>query len=577
MVSAGAAQQLAQLDAVIARRMAAARTPGMAVAYFDRQTCHRVAVYGLASLEQRTPVTPRTLFQIGSITKSFTALAVVQLAEQGRLDLHRPVTDYLPWFRVQSTFAPITLHHLLTHSAGLVVVIDRSPDIRGAVWALRETEVAWPPGSRFFYSDAGYQTLALVLEAVTGRPFASVIRSQIFEPLEMAESEAAVTHALRPRLATGYRGLYDDRPPHRDHPLVPVTWMELSSGECSIAATAADMARYGRMWLNRGNGPHGPLVSPEGFELMTRPHISAGPSAAYGYGIAREQRDGTTSLAHGGGMPGYAAHLVADLDHGVGLVTLSTRPQVSGISHDLLAFWRAVSLGHTPPPIDVAPQEPRPVTEAAAYAGRYRLAVDGSDGYEPAGDCGAAETLELAAAGERLLLRHLGQEIDLEPRGRDRFYLPHLDFDRFLLQFRREPAPDGSPGAVRGAVFGPWQYAREPHDLPSSPTGAVRAIEEVRVEEVRGARGGYRAYAGHYRSHHPWESNNFRVILRGEELLLVQPHGDETPLVPCSGRADEFWVGEAPTPQRIRFDQVADGRALRATLAAVDYYRFFVP
>jgi len=150
--------------------MEAARTPGLSAAYFDREQTLRVSVFGFAEIESRKPVQPQTRFEIGSITKTFTAVAVLQAAERGLIDLHRPVTDYLPWFEVQTPYSPITIHHLLTHTAGLVGVIDRSPDIRAAVWALHETEAAWEPGSRFAYSDAGYQTLTLILQAVAGLP-----------------------------------------------------------------------------------------------------------------------------------------------------------------------------------------------------------------------------------------------------------------------------------------------------------------------------------------------------------------------------------------------------------------------
>src|SRR5688500_16767641 len=99
-------ESFARIDAAVLNAMAAARTPGMAVAFVDRERCVRVATYGVAALESRSPVTPETLFRIGSITKSFTALATVRLAERGMLDLHRPVVDYLPWWEVRARHGP---------------------------------------------------------------------------------------------------------------------------------------------------------------------------------------------------------------------------------------------------------------------------------------------------------------------------------------------------------------------------------------------------------------------------------------------------------------------------------------
>jgi CubicO group peptidase (beta-lactamase class C family) len=468
-------EEFARLDQYVSGRMAAARTPGMAVAFVDRRQCVRVVTYGVSSLETRAPVRPETLFRIGSITKSFTALATVQLAERGELDLHRPVTDYLPWWRVRTRFSPIALHHLLTHTAGIVTVIDRSPDQRGAVWALRETETAWEPGTRFHYSDAGYQTLALILARVTGVPFPEVIQRQIFAPLGMHASVASVTHDVRAGLATGYRNPHDDRSMATGDGLVPASFLEVEAGDCSIASTAEDMAAYARMLCNTGRGPHGTLLGTSWFDRLVYPHVRTGAGGThYGYGLGLSTVDGRAHLDHGGGMPGFVAHLNVERDAGLGVVTLSTTPHVPGISWDLSRAWRMLSRGE---PLDL------PATPPA----RSGPAVSGTVG---------------------------GEEGSTATRGEE-----------------------GEPPA-------PW-----------------------------------RAYPGHYRAHNPW-ATNFRVQLRGPVLWLVWPGGRAERLFPCDGDgADdgEFFAADPPTPERIRFDQLADGEALRAVLSGTDYYRFFTP
>lgn len=451
-------------------RMATARCPGMAVAFVDRERGVRIATYGVVNLEDMAPVTPETRFRIGSITKSFTALAVVQLAQRGDLDLHCPVVEYLPWWSVATRFAPITLHHLLTHTAGIVVVVDRSPDQRGAVWALRETETAWAPGERFHYSDAGYQTLALVLARVTGVPFAEVIGGQVFAPLGMRSSVAAVTQDLRPLLATGYRDPYDDWPWDPTRPLVPAPYLEVEAGDCSIASTAGDMAAYAHLLLNAGRGPQSTLLAPEWFDRLAHPHTPTGARGThYGYGIELRTVDGRVHLEHGGGVPGFVAHLNVDRDAGLAVVTLSTTPHVSGISWEILRAWRAASLGQALEPFTIS--APRPARSQATAT-----------------------------------------EVDTADDG------------------------EGVPAA--------WEM-----------------------------------YAGHYRAHNPW-ATNFRVVRRPPHLWIVWPHRAEERLVPYDGakaEEGEFFVGEPPTPERIRFDQVADGQTLRAVLSATDYYRFFTP
>ena len=532
---------LSRLQDFLTRLMAYRRTPGMALALFDANDLVHVMTIGHADPEQRAPLARETLFQIGSITKSFTALAIVQAVELGRLDLHAPVTHYLPWFRVQTQYSPVTLHHLLTHSAGLIGITDRSPDIRAAVWALRETEAAWAPGERFWYSDAGYQILALVLERLTGQTFAQVLHEQIFQPLGMANSFGAVTHALRPRLARGYQSIYDDRPAHRDMPLIPAPFIEMSAGDCSIACTVEDMARYGRMLLNRGVGPGGKLLSEAGFARLSQPLMSIRVQnwEHYGYGIAMRQYDGFRHFGHGGGTPGFAARLIVDADNGLGLALLSTTPSQPDAAWAILSLYRCAILGQPLDAVDLALPDPTTAPNATDYAGTYH-AADGA-------------SLTVIAAEERLYLSAGEAQELLENRGEDCFYAPHPDFDRFLLVFKRNDA-----GRVVEVCHGGQWYFNEQY------TGPRRHDHPPE----------WNAYPGHYRAHNPWQTN-FRVILRKAELWLVWPAGDEEILIPLGEGV--FQVGDGPSPERLRFDQIVDGQALCANLSACDYYRFFTP
>ena len=155
------------------------------MAITDRERTIHTATFGFAELESATPLDPGYLFEIGSIGKSFTAIVLLQLASEGRLDIHAPVARYLPWFEVQSDFEPITLHHLLCHSAGITRGTDFPADPRYEVWALRYTRAGTPPGERFHYSNAGYKALGLIAEAVTGQTYAELVRERILDPLGM--------------------------------------------------------------------------------------------------------------------------------------------------------------------------------------------------------------------------------------------------------------------------------------------------------------------------------------------------------------------------------------------------------
>lgn len=493
----------------------------------------------------KPPIKPDTLFEIGSITKSFVAVAVVQTAERGLLDLHAPVTDYLPWFQVQSRFAPITIHHLLTHSAGIIGIIDRSPDTRGAVWAVRETEAAWPPGAHFYYSDAGYQVLGLVLEEVLGQPFAEVIRANIFDRLGMTNSEPVLTHAMRPRMAKGYCTLYDDRPYHSSHPLVPAPWIETNAGDCCIASTAEDMAKYGRMLLNQGQGSNETLLSDAYYALLIRQPLTTDYGFSYGCGLEVHQQENFTHIGHGGGMPGYEAFILMDIDNGVGVTLLSTQPSIGvrNLAWTVMDLWHKAHLGESLDSVDLSLVDPAYVENAADFAGEYHSHY---------------KTLTLTVENKQLVLHHQDAQIVLEKRGADCFYVNHPDFDRFLLRFGRAETVEDPPGNVVEAFHGADWYVNE------SYTGAK---EFNYLSE-------WNAYPGHYRAHNPWQTN-FRVILRKGALWLIWPTGNEEPLTSIG--KDVFRIGDETSPERLQFSQIVNGQALCTNYSGSDYYRFFTP
>ena len=142
-----------RLDEYIARHMAEVGAPGMTLALADRNGLLRSSEYGFADVKAGLKVSPQTLFEIGSISKSFVAMAVLQLAEEGKLDLHKPVTNYLPWLKIESKFSPFTTHHLLSHTSGLSGVPLL---LRTAVTTLG---VSSEPGTRWVYSNVGYDNV----------------------------------------------------------------------------------------------------------------------------------------------------------------------------------------------------------------------------------------------------------------------------------------------------------------------------------------------------------------------------------------------------------------------------------
>ena len=165
--------------------------PGLALAITDCDGLLATRTYGYADLGTLTPVDDETLFESGSIGKSFTAVCLLQLAEEGVIDLHAPVTAYLPWFAVRSRHAPITIHHLLYPYRG---------DHRGHRFPARcplrglgaARDRCWrSPGSALRYSNVGYKALGLLLEAVTGKSYAEIVQERILDPLGMTRTVAS--------------------------------------------------------------------------------------------------------------------------------------------------------------------------------------------------------------------------------------------------------------------------------------------------------------------------------------------------------------------------------------------------
>jgi CubicO group peptidase (beta-lactamase class C family) len=258
---------VAAIDALARNELERTGQPGAVLGLTDRDATLAVRTYGFAELASRRPVTADTLFEIGSIGKTFTAVAILQLVDEGRIDVGSPVARYLPWFEVPQPegAAPITVGDLLSHTSGIVAGIDATPEAAFQVWSLRDLPAKTKPGERFHYSNVGYKALGLVLEAVDGRPYPDVIRERVLAPLGMSATEPAITHDIRERLAVGYDYLYDDRPGSHGAPLAPATWLETATADGSIASTADDMCAFARLLLRGGEG----LLSEEAFAQMS--------------------------------------------------------------------------------------------------------------------------------------------------------------------------------------------------------------------------------------------------------------------------------------------------------------------
>lgn len=526
-----------RLDEYIARHMNEHGAPGMTLALADRKGLLRSSQYGFADLKSGIKVNPNTLFEIGSISKSFVGIALVQLAEEGKLDLHKPVIAYLPWLKIDSSYAPFTTHHLLTHTAGLA----RVPLLMRVVASTLRTGFA--PGTRFLYSNIGYVLLGFILEAIEKRPFAEVLRRRVLEPLGMFDSAPVIANSIRDRLAVGYGPLKPDRPFPVKGQLAEAPWLEVPEAAGSIASTPKDMSNYLQMLLSRGVGPKGRLLSEESFNLFIKPVIRSpfrGEEASYSYGLFVSDVDGHTLLRHTGGMVAFSSSMYADITSGfAAFASVNARlaggyrpVAVTRYALELLsAAARGKELPEAPPPIPT----PDTIKNAADYAGTFTA---------PGG-----KKLMLEARGQKLLLLHNGENIVLEQSGTDRFIVKHPEFELFTLSFGRDRTN------VVEALHGSDWWINDRYS-------GVKSFEYPKEWDT---------YLGHYRSDSPWYGST-RVVVRKGRLLL----DGEDPILqvrPAVFRPP----GELGGAERISFDTIVDGKAMRMNYSGIDYYRTFTP
>jgi len=538
---------LERIRAYIGCHRARLHTPGLALALTDRARCVGALTDGFADLAAGSPVRPDHRFQIGSISKGCTVIALLQLREEGLVDLEAPVTEYLPWFEAGTTFAPITIHHLLSHTGGLITGTEFTGEAAHELWALRDGGTGCPPGERMRYSNLGYKALGLVIERVTGRPWWEHVRERVLAPMGMGDADPIITSEIRERLATGHAPRFDDRPWLPRHGWVEAPWFESATADGTICATADELTAYCRFLLNEGTGPDGAVLSPESFALMTQP-VAEDPDApghVFGYGVKWIQESGGRRLlGHSGGMAGFTSYALVDMEAGVGVTVLANAS--NGERLELARFaiaCLAAEAGGAPIPDVPDPQDLAHVADAMDFAGTYRS--DGSD-----------EVLTVVSEGDRLFLG-TKPRVALVPVARDRFAADDPELERFAIRFLR------GGNAVTSLHRGPDRFVNDRYHGPTS-------FDPPAV---------WSSFVGHYRCWDPWASN-FRIFLRGGSLWMDAPDDvfdadPDRPLVPLAGRS--FRVGDEHSPDRIAFDAVIDGRATRAIYDCAAFYRTFTP
>jgi CubicO group peptidase (beta-lactamase class C family) len=449
----------AWLPARLADLAAEHQVPGAAMAVLaGGETAE--AAYGVLSRATSVEVTTDTVFQIGSITKVWTASLIMQLVDDGVLDLDAPVRRYVPEFRVadEQASSQITVRHLCSHVSGfegdIFTDTGRGDDaVERYLATITEVPQLFPPGERFSYNNAGYVVLGRILEVLRGKPYNAILREQLFGPLGLTHAAADAYEAILHRAAVGHI-----RPDPDGAPVPAPTWALVSSNAPAgalLAMSAADLLRFARMHLDGG----GEALSAASVKAMQQRQVELPYLGILGdaWGIGWEifDWDGGTVIGHDGGTVGQAAFLRVVPGAGVAVALLTNGGDPLPVYRELVGRALSELAGVRMPDLPAPPAEPERV-DPAPYAGRYEADVVL---YEVNEDDQGRLWLELTPRGplaeaglppERYEIVRLRGEtfVSAQPRGGMHQPVAFMDFDAagratFLHQGRAIPRAAG--------------------------------------------------------------------------------------------------------------------------------------
>lgn len=342
-------------------KASAERMPGAVMGVIIDGELAWVKATGIRETESKAPVTPETVFRIASMTKSFTAMAILKLRDEGKLSLDDPVSRYVPEFAdlpyPTSDSPTITIRHLLTHSEGFPEdnpwgdrqLAQNSETMRA--WLKAGIPFSTAPGTAFEYSNYGFAILGQIVAKASGKPYADYVRDNILRPLGMSASTFEMSQVPREQIALGYRRENDAWKPE------PILAHGSFGAMGGLWTNAPDLARYVAFLMSafppRDEPERGPIkrssaremqqlwrFSPGGaFRSTTDAPLQLGVSGyAYGLGVSQDCRF-TYVVGHGGGLPGYGSLMRWLPDYGVGLIAMGnlTYGGFNGLFNDTLA------------------------------------------------------------------------------------------------------------------------------------------------------------------------------------------------------------------------------------------------
>jgi D-alanyl-D-alanine carboxypeptidase len=330
----------------------------------------------MADIENEVPATPLTVYRIGSVTKQFTSVAIMQLVDQGKLSLDDDVTKYVP--NAPTHGRRVLVRHLLNHSSGIPSYTDVGPEFGrvmrldlakdSLIASVKDDSLQFEPGSHFYYNNTGYFLLGMIIERVTGKPYGEYLHDVLFAPNGLNSTVYCSVTPLIKHRAQGYEG--------RAAGFVnaPYISMDLPYAAGSLCSTVGDLAAWTRL-LHSGK-----LVKQPSFAAMTTPaKLTSGRPMQYGFGLFMDTVGTHRRIHHGGGINGFISELAYYPDDSLTVVVLSnTAPAPSDeVAENLarVAFGMPLLPDRPPAPADL----PIATDEIARVSGNYKVTwPDGS-------------------------------------------------------------------------------------------------------------------------------------------------------------------------------------------------------
>ena len=523
----------AALERLIAHEVQGGRLPAVSIALADDRRIVWARGFGRADPARGTAATAETVYRVGSVSKLFTAIAVMQLVERSALDLNAPIVTYLPEFRPQDPFhKPITLRQVLAHRSGLVreppvghYFDPTAPSLAETVKSLGTTTLVYEPGSHTKYSNAAVAAAGYVVERTRGEPFARHVRRAVLEPLGLERSDFAPAPEVERGLARGRMWTYDGRS------FAAPTFRLGTAPAGNLVATVLDLGRFLVALFAGGTGPGGRVLRPETLEQMWAPQFAEpGAGRGFGLGFRVDRLDGHRRVGHGGAIYGFATELAALPDEKLGVAVVVTRDGAGGaarwIADTALRLSLAARRGEDLPAVAIT--EPVAPEVARRLEGRY------------AGD---KLTLDLSARQGTLFFFRLSGGMRDEVRRLG---------DALVVDGPFASAPD-RPLRFEGdrLVFGRDTLTKVPLDEPPPPPGRWAGL------------------IGEY----GWDYNTLYILERDGRLCALIEWFDLDPLEEVSADVFAFPRAGLYDGERLVFTRDAAGRATRVVAAGVAFPR----